>query len=361
MKLDIAFFGPSLVSVYRNDVASYLRGILRSVALRGHRVTFYEPDIPERRMYRDLPDPSWARVVMYSATDVGDVDRVLADARRADVLVKTSGIGVWDELLEREAVRHAGDKIFWDLDAPATLERMLANPGDPLRQLLPRFDVIVTNGGGPRVGQAYALLGARFCTTVYTAVDPRTHFPVPPAKDWSSDLSLLADRRRDRDPRVEAFFFHAARVLPDRRFVLGGSGWDDVVLPANVRAMGHVACATRNTMHASAGAVLSVSSESMAVNGFAPPAPMFEAAAAGACVVTDAWPGLEVFFRPGREILVAKDGEDLARIVRDLDPARARAVGASARRRALENHTYVQRARLVEALLLRGRSVEAYA
>lgn len=361
MKLDIAFFGPSLVSAYRNDAVSYLRGIIRALALRGHRVTFYEPDLAERHRYRDLPDPGWAGVVLYSATDVADVERVLAETHHADVIIKASGVGVWDDLLEREIVRHPGDKIFWDLDAPVTVERMLATPEHPLRELVPRFDVIVTNGGGSRTGQAYALLGARFCTAVYAGVDPRTHFPVPRMDAWASDLALLVDRRRDRDERIDALFFETARALPDRHFLLGGSGWDGVALPANVRAVGHIACAARNVMNASAGAVLCVSSQSTAAHGFAPPAALFEAAAAGACVVTDAWPGLEVFFRPGREILVAQDGAHLARIVRELDPARARALGAAARRRVFENHTFAQRARLVEALLLRGRSVEAYA
>src|SRR5690349_11652262 len=125
--LSITFFGPSLVSAYWNGAATYYRGIVRALAARGHRVTFYEPDAYERQQHRDIDDPPWAEVVVYSGTDEIDVYRVLERARRADVIVKASGVGVWDELLEREvpnARRPGALAAFWDVDAPATLDRL---------------------------------------------------------------------------------------------------------------------------------------------------------------------------------------------------------------------------------------------
>lgn len=361
MKLDIAFFGSSLVSLYRNDAGTYFRGMLHALAARGHRITFYEPTDAHRRRHLDLEAPPWARVVFYSASEAADLGRVLDESRRVDVTIKASGTGAWDELLEAELASRAGHRIFWDVDPAITLERLFADPHDPLRALVPRFDAILTRGGGARVGTAYALLGARMSVAVHCAVDPRTHYPVPHDELWASDLSLLADRMPDRDPRVEELFFGPARALPASRFLLAGAGWGDLSLPSNVRAVGHATCADHNRLNASARAVLSVTRESMAVDGFAPPAPLFEAAGAGACVITDAWPGIDVFFRPGHEVLVARDGDDVARILRDLNPARSHAVGAAARRHVFEHHTYAQRARLVETLLLRGRPPEAFA
>src|SRR5688572_2420247 len=131
--MQIAFFGSSLVSAYWNGAATYYRGIIRALAERGHRVTFYEPDAYERQKHRDIPDPPWAEVVVYSGTDESDVHRMLQRARTADVIVKASGIGVWDELLEREVLnarRPSGAVVFWDVDAPATLDRIKRRPDD---------------------------------------------------------------------------------------------------------------------------------------------------------------------------------------------------------------------------------------
>src|SRR5437762_78436 len=124
--MNIAFFGSSLVSAYWNGAATYYRGIIRAIAARGHCVTFYEPDAYDRQQHRDIPDPEWARVVVYPATEEG-VHSALEAARGVEILVKASGVGVFDELLEAAmpSIRRPGDiAIFWDVDAPATLDRV---------------------------------------------------------------------------------------------------------------------------------------------------------------------------------------------------------------------------------------------
>ncbi len=353
--LDIAFFGSSLVSAYWNGAATYYRGMLKALAARGHRITFYEPDAFERQAHRDIDDPSWARVVVYSGADERDVARVLDDARRSDVVVKASGVGVWDELLEREvlAIKRAGAQaIFWDVDAPATLDRLRSDAADPFRALVPKYDAVFTYGGGPPVVRGYKGFGAKRCVPIYNALDPSTHHPAEPDPKWAADLSLLANRLPDREKRIEEFFFRPARLLPDHAFLLGGNGWQGHGVPPNVRAIGHVYTADHNVFNASARAVLNVARDSMASCGWSPATRVFEAAGAGVCLITDAWEGIEDFLEPGAEVLVAKDAEEVARHVRDLDPARARAIGAAAKRRVLAHHTYAQRAREVEALLL---------
>jgi spore maturation protein CgeB len=353
--LDIAFFGSSLVSAYWNGAATYYRGIVRALAQRGHRITFYEPDAYERQKHRDIDDPSWAKVVVYSGTDAHEVLTMLERARRADVIVKASGVGVFDELLEREvpvAKRPGALALFWDVDAPATLERIRANSDDPFLSMIPRYDAVLTYGGGPPVVRGYLGFGARHATPIYNALDPTTHFPTSPVARFGADLSLLANRLPDREARVEEFFFRAARALPDRNFVLGGSGWSDKPMPSNVDYVGHVYSADHNSFNASAAMVLNVARDSMAACGWSPATRIFEAAGAAACLVTDAWQGLDSFLSPGEEVLVAHDGEEVARHVRDTTPARARAIGEAARRRVLLEHTYAQRAKLVDGLLL---------
>lgn len=349
----IAFFGSSLISAYWNGAATYYRGIIRALSERGHKVTFYEPDAYDRQKHRDIPDPPWAKVVVYPARNEDDVYRVLDEARGADLVVKASGVGVFDRLLEGAVLQMRGPGtrvIFWDVDAPATLDRVQQDPMDEFRALIPQYDLVLTYGGGEPVVRAYKALGARECVPVYNALDPATHFPVAPGARFEGDLAFLGNRLPDREARVEEFFLHAAEIS-DKRFVLGGSGWGDKPLPANVRYVGHVYTRDHNVFNCTPRAVLNISRESMARYGFSPATRVFEAAGAGACILTDDWIGIELFLEPGAEVLVVRGAEDVARQLDELTPARARSMGDAARRRILAEHTYAHRATQLEALL----------
>jgi spore maturation protein CgeB len=295
-------------------------------------------------------------VVVY---DPARWEDALERARGADVVVKAGGVGVLDEELEAAVLDlGAPATVFWDVDAPATLARLEADADDPLRALLPRYDAVLTYGGGDPVVERYRALGARDCVPVYNALDPVTHHPVPPDPRFACDLAFLGNRLPDREARVEAFFLRAADIAPDRRFLLGGAGWDDRPLPPNVASLGHLSTRDHNAWNATPLAVLNVSRESMATNGWSPATRVFEAAGAGACLVTDAWEGIEAFLEPGEEVLVACDGEEVAAHVEALDQQRARRIGEGARRRVLAEHTYAHRAVEVERLLL-GEALRA--
>jgi spore maturation protein CgeB len=350
--LEIAFFGSSLVSAYWNGAATYYRGLLRALAARGHRITFYEPDAYGRQEHRDIPDPEWARVVVYRGED--GALRALESARGADLIVKASGVGVHDALLEEGvlALRRPGTLVaFWDVDAPATLDRLERDPGDPFHALVPQYDAVFTYGGGPPVVKRYLRRGARLCAPIYNALDPETHHPVPADPRFEVDLAFLGNRLPDREARVEEFFLGAAARLPARRFLLAGNGWEDKPVPPNVRRLGHLYTRDHNAFNSTPLAVLNVNRESMARCGYSPPTRVFEAAGAGACLITDAWDGIEQFLEPGREVLVARDGAEVAEHVAALEPRRARALGAAARRRILAEHTYAHRAAEVERVL----------
>ncbi|MBV8912279.1 MAG: glycosyltransferase [Acetobacteraceae bacterium] len=349
----IAFYGSSLLSAYWNGAATYYRGLLAALAPLGHEITFYEPDAFNRQAHRDIAPPDYARSVVYPATAEG-LQTVLAEAGRADVVVKASGVGVFDdELLAGilEQARPGALRIFWDVDAAATLDAMRADPDHKLRAVLPELDIVFTYGGGPPVVAAYTGFGARECVPIYNALDPATHHPVAPDPRFAADLSFLANRLPDREARVEAFFLEAARRAPARRFLLGGNGWHDKPMPANVRAIGHVGTAHHNALNCSATAVLNVARDSMAAVGFSPATRVFEAAGAGACLITDAWEGIELFLEPEAEVLVARDGRDVAEHLAQLTPERARTIGGAARTRILSGHTYAQRAVVVDRLL----------
>jgi spore maturation protein CgeB len=351
----IAFYGSSLLSSWWNGAATYYRGLLRDVGGRGYDITFYEPDAYERQEHRDMDPPDWAKSVVYPATVEG-LRSVLSEARAADVVVKASGVGVFDDELIAGIVEHARPgalKIFWDVDAAATLDQMRLQDDHPVRKALKSLDMVLTYGGGPPVVKAYEALGAARCVPIYNALDPTTHHPVEPDPRFAADLSFLGNRLPDREARVEQFFLEPAAALPDLQFLIGGNGWDSKAMPGNVRHLGHVFTHEHNAFNCTPLAVLNIARDSMADIGFSPATRVFEAAGAAACLITDAWEGIELFLRPDEEVLVARDGKDVAEHVRTLTPERARTIGRAALRRVLAEHTYAHRGAEVDALLRR--------
>jgi spore maturation protein CgeB len=358
--LDIAFFGSSLISAYWNGAATYYRGIIRALHGRGHRVTFYEPDAYNRQQHRDIPDPEWARVVIYPGDSEESALKAVDEAKGADLIVKASGVGVFDETLERAVLELQTTNtrvVFWDVDAPATLDRIGRDPHDPFRALIPSYDLVLTYGGGQPVTSAYERYGARSCVPIYNALDPSTHHRVAADFRFKADLGFLGNRLPDREARVEEFFLTAAAALPEETFLLGGSGWGDKALPPNVRYVGHVYTRDHNAFNCTPMAVLNVNRESMARYGFSPPTRVFEAAGAGACLITDDWEGIELFLEPGTEVLVAESGAAVAQHLGNLDSRKAAELGRAAQRRILAEHTYSHRAAQLEALLDAGRPV----
>lgn len=347
----IAFFGSSLVSSWWNGSCTYYRGVIRGLHELGHEVTFYEPVAYGRQEHRDIADPDWATVAIYEARDAGQVRATVERARGADVVVKTSGVGVYDDVLEEAVLGLGSYTVFWDVDAPATLTRMEQDPADTFRALLPSYDLVLTYGGGEPVVRRYTALGARECVVVYNAVDPTTHHPAAPDQRFAADVALLANRLPDREERIDEFFLRAASLAPARTFLLGGNGWQDKALPPNVRLLGHVGTADHNAFNSTALVVLNVTRDSMVANGWSPATRVFEVAGAGACQITDAWQGIEDFLEPDREVLVARDGAEVAAHLQSLEPLRARALGEAAQKRVLAEHTYTHRAAQVDEIL----------
>ena len=349
----IGFYGSSLLSSYWNGAATYYRGLLGGLAAIGYEIVFFEPDAFDRQSHRDIDPPGWAEVVVYPATEAG-LRQVLSRAAEADIVFKASGVGVFDDELLAGVIAHAAPhalRCFIDVDAPATLSAIRAAPDHPMRAALSSLDLVITYGGGPPVVDAYTELGAARCVPIYNALDPATHFPVPRVEQFASDLAFLANRLPDREARVEEFFIKPAAALQDRSFLLGGNGWHDRSMPANIRRIGHVSTNDHNAFNCSSLAVLNVARDSMAAVGFSPATRVFEAAGAGACLITDAWEGIEHFLKPDEEVLVARDGNDVRNHMASLTPQRAKAIGERARLRILAEHTYDRRALQLHALL----------
>jgi spore maturation protein CgeB len=356
--MKIFVIGSSITSSYWNGAATYYRGIYRALARLGHQITFAEPDAYDRQKHRDEQDVSYVRSWVYSSPQ--DLPALFAHAGQSDLVIKHSGVGVDDDKLEREVLLlgSSGTKIaFWDVDAPATLARVQHDYLDPFRPLIPRYDYIFTYGGGPEVVRQYLSLGARNCHPIYNAHDADSHHPVPSDERYECDLAFVGNRLPDREARVEEFFLRAAELAPEMRFLLGGEGWGAKQLPLNAHWIGHVHTHQHNAVNCSARMVLNINRESMAGVGFSPPTRVFEAAGAGACLITDAWQGIEEFFEPEKEILIAHTAEDVVALLRSVGSDTTVAIGQRMRARALRDHTYTRRAALADAIL-RGLRAE---
>jgi spore maturation protein CgeB len=352
----LTFFGSSLVSSYWNGAATYYRGICKALHARGYAITFVEQDIYERQAHRDLAtDPAYASVqVLDVSAGLAPLDAALDAAAASDWVLVCSGIGANDDYIQERALGLRGPRVaFWDVDAPVNLTAALGDRAGAFARRIPAWVCIFTYGGGPRVVEEYTALGARAVHPVYNAVDPGEYYPVPPdpSPEYACDLLLLANRMPDREARIWDLFAGAATLAPAARFVLGGAGWDGATFPPNVRWIGHVATGDHARRNCSARLVLNVNRAAMAEYGYSPPTRIFEAAGNGACLITDRWPGIAAFLAPGREILVADGAADIARYLREVSWAEARAIGARARARVLHDHTYAGRAAEVDRLL----------
>lgn len=356
----IFVFGSSITSSYWNGAATYYRGIYKQLHALGHHITFAEPDAYGRQQKRDAGDLSYVDSIVYESES--ELRHLMRRACHSDLVIKHSGVGVFDELLEECVLdcRTGMTRVaFWDVDAPATLARIENDPRDPFWRLIPEYDFIFTYGGGPAVVDHYLRLGSANCYPIYNGLDPESHHAVAPDPELSCDLAFIGNRLPDREKRVEEFFLAAAELAPELQFVLGGEGWGNKKLPANVRWIGHVGTGDHNRVNCSARMVLNLNRESMAHVGFSPPTRIFEAAGAACCVITDRWSGIETFFEPGEEILVASNAEDIVYLLRSLNSDGASAIGENMRQRALRDHTYKLRARQFEFVSADRRALAA--
>lgn len=351
--MKIFAFGSSIVSSYWNGAATYYRGCYKYLSRRGHDIVFAEPDAYGRQQHRDSCDVSYVQSIVYQPGR--DIDAMLRLAASADIVIKHSGVGVDDELLEERVLecRRGSIVIFWDVDAPATVARMKANPRDPFIRLVPQYDAIFTYGGGPSNRADYLAFGAHAYYGIYNGLDPETHYPVPADPHYECDIAFVGNRLPDRETRVEELFLKAAELAPERRFLLGGEGWGDKALPRNVRWIGHVPTSEHNRIYCSAGMVMNINRSSMAECGYSPPTRVFEAAGAATCMICDEWPGLDEFFEPEREVIVVRNAEDVVQAIRHYDARMRRQIASAFFEKAVKFHTYETRAEQAEDAFLK--------
>jgi spore maturation protein CgeB len=347
--MKLVIFGLTVSSSWGNGHATLWRGLLRALGRRGCRTTFFERDVPYYAAHRDLTTPQGAELVLYG--DWAEIaERARDEAASADVAIVTSYCpdGRVASRLVCEAARLA---VFYDMDTPITLARLAGGEAvDYLPQDgLGAFDLVLSYTGGRALAELERRLGARRPRPLYGHVDPDCHCPAPPDERFAASLSYLGTYAADRQAALERLLVEPARLRPDLKFLIGGSGYpEDFPWVDNIWFARHVAPPEHPAFFSSSALTLNVTRRDMAAFGWCPSGRLFEAAACGTPVISDWWEGLDAFFAPGREILVARTAEDvLAALARD-DIGE---IAEAARTRALAEHSSDHRAGELLAML----------
>jgi spore maturation protein CgeB len=272
------------------------------LAKRGHRIVFFERDVPYYAEHRDLTMLRGGQLYLYADwTDaVALGHRHLADA---DVGMVTSycpnGLAAADLVLSSPAPL----RTIYDLDTPVTLERLRA--GERVDYISPRglrdFDLVLSFTGGAALKMLKPQLGAQRVTPLYGSVDPEVHRPVPPVATYGADLSYLGTYAEDRQSALNALFLKPARQLPDRRFLIGGALYPQAFpWTENIFFVRHVPPVQHPAFFCSSTLTLNVTRRAMAEMGHCPSGRLFEAAACGVPLLSDWWEGLDDFLAPWR-------------------------------------------------------------
>ena len=349
--LSIVFLGLSITSSWGNGHATTYRGLVRELTRRGHRVTFLERNVPWYAANRDLPRPPYGKTYLYRS--LSELKRRFTGTiREADVVIVGSfvpqgiEIGAWvTEIAE-------GVTAFYDIDTPVTLAKLERNAAEYLNTaLIRRYDLYLSFTGGPMLGELEQHYGARMARPLYCSVDPELYSPAERPRRYA--LGYMGTYSDDRQPALERLLCAPARAWPEGRFVVAGPQYPaDIAWPRNVRRIEHLAPNRHRAFYTSQSCVLNITRGAMVEAGWSPSVRLFEAAACGTPIISDLWPGIEAFFTPGKEILLARSAADVLGYLRDMPESERRVVGRRALDRVLRSHTAMHRAITLETYVL---------
>jgi spore maturation protein CgeB len=341
--LQITIFGLTISSSWGNGHATPYRALLRALNRRGHRVTFYEKDVPYYARRRDFERCDYCELVLYSSWDEVRAE-ALREARDSEVVICASYCPEGGRIIDDVLPLHRPLRVFYDLDTPITLQNLEHGDLDYLcRDQIAGFDLYLSFTGGHILELVEGTWGARMARPLYGCVDPDVHRRGPENSDLRCLLSYMGTYAADRQQKLEQLFFEPARRRSDARFVLAGSLYPRSSWPENLSILEHVAPADHPALYSSSRLTLNITREGMARYGYCPSGRFFEAAACGTPIVTDSWPGLATFFCPGDELFVAHGTDDVLHALEASDEELSR-LAWRARERTLSEHAGDDRA-----------------
>jgi spore maturation protein CgeB len=347
MTLDIVVFGLSITSSWGNGHATTYRALLKALAQRGHQVTFLERDVPWYRAHRDLANPPYCKVEIYS--ELPEVSRRFAKlVANADLVILGSYVPDGTVLADWITTQAKGITAFYDIDTPITLTALDRGKAEYITPaLIPRFDLYLSFTGGPVLEVIERVYGSPRARPLYCSVDPDLHKPVAVTSRWR--LGYLGTYSEDRQQKLNNLMISTAKQLPQESFVVAGSSYpQEMRWPKNIERVEHVPPEGHSSFYCSQRYTLNITRANMVDAGFSPSVRLFEAAAAGVPIISDRWAGIETIFTPGEEILIADIPEHIINILSELPEARRSSIALAARKRVLAEHTAEQRARQLE-------------
>ncbi|PYX89427.1 MAG: glycosyltransferase [Acidobacteria bacterium] len=343
--MKIVVFGLTITSSWGNGHGTTYRALTRALAERGHTIIFFEHDVEWYASNRDLPNPEWCQVVLYEEWNE-IVPRVHRELREADVAVVGSYFPEGVEVIERIA-DSAAIKVFYDIDTPITLAQ-LRKRGETayLRaEQIPSFDIYFSFTGGPMLREIEQEFGAHCAVPLYCSFDPCRYHRYPVDQEYACAMSYMGTYAPDRQPKIDELLCGPARRLRQKKFIVAGPQYPpSLAWPGNVERIIHLNPCWHPHLYSSSRLTLNVTRRDMVMAGYSPSVRLFEAAACGAAIISDNWPGLEAFFTPGEEILVPASGDDVVRYILEYSDVEIESVGERAQARVLATHTNLQRA-----------------
>jgi spore maturation protein CgeB len=342
----IVIFGLSITSSWGNGHATTFRALCRALRARGHRIVFFEHNLEWYENNRDLPNPefcevhlfeNWKEVLPLARRELRDCDLAMVGSYFPD------GIAASNEVLD-----HApAVKAFYDIDTPITVAQLRERGETDYLRLdqIAGFDLYFSFTGGPMLREIEERFGARRAVPLYCSFDPDQYHSFPVHKRFACDLSYMGTYAPDRQPKIEELLCAPARRLADRNFIVAGPQYpNSVKWPPNVRHIIHLNPRWHAHFYSSSRMTLNVTRRDMVQAGYSPSVRLFEAAACGATIVSDNWPGLDSFFEPGSEILTPVSSDDVCRYISEADASDLRQIGRRAQQRVLAEHTSQRRA-----------------
>ncbi|HEU5078951.1 MAG TPA: glycosyltransferase [Opitutaceae bacterium] len=346
--MKIVILGLSYTSSWGNGHATTYRALIRELGARGHEIVFLERDVPWYAEHRDAPSAQPpTRIILYK--DFGELrTRHTRTVRGADLVIVGSyvpeGVKVGDWVLENAE----GVSAFYDIDTPVTLAQLRQNACTYLRaDQIEKYQLYLSFTGGPTLRDLEEEWGSPMARPLYCSVDPKSYFPERQKRRW--ELGYLGTYSADRQTTLEHLLAATARRCGAARFAVAGSMYpENITWPANVERIAHLAPAQHRSFYNRQRFTLNVTRADMIAAGYSPSVRLFEAAACGTPIISDAWAGLEELFEPGREIIIARSTEDVIETLRRMTPAEVDEMGRAARARVLAEHTAAHRAAELE-------------
>ena len=350
--MKIVVFGLTITSAWGNGHATTFRALLKALARRGHTIVFVEKDVEWYRNHRDLPSPDFCQLVLYDDW-LESAPALLAQCADADAIVVGSYFP--DAIACTHALVDAGygPVLFYDIDTPVTLTALRRDGRTDYLNLevIPLYDAYLSFSGGPSLVEVERVFHARRAVAFYCSVDPDAYLPQPVQTSFACDMSYLGTYAVDRQPKLLELLCEPARLLPESRFLVAGAQYPEQSWPGNVGRLDHVAPQDHPAFYSSARYSLNLTRADMVAAGYSPSVRLFEASACGAALISDDWPGLDRFFTPGEEILVAGTAQEVTTILLGMTEEERVRIGARARERTLAHHTAYQRALEFEGIV----------